>query len=61
MHLLAVHDTVQGFILENIMDSSFSNIYKVAFTACPCFLAYDLFKNNVEYPKHTPFGDCSWQ
>ncbi len=22
--------------------------YKVASTACPCFLAYDLFKNNIE-------------
>jgi hypothetical protein len=44
----AVHDAVQGFTLEYIVDSSFSNIYKVAFTACPCILAYDLFKNNIE-------------
>ncbi len=48
MLLLAVHDAVQGFTLENIVDSSFSNIYKVNFTAYPCFLAYDLFKNNIE-------------
>ncbi len=50
MDLLAVHyhDAVQGFTLENIVDSLFSNIYKVAFTACPCFLAYDLFKNRIE-------------
>jgi hypothetical protein len=48
MHLLEVHDAVQGFTLENIVDSSFSNIYQVAFTACPCFLAYYLFKNNIE-------------
>ncbi len=26
-------------------DSSLSNIYKVAFTACPCFLGDNLFKN----------------
>ncbi len=45
--LLAVHchDAVQGFKLENIVGSSCSNIYKVAFTVCctvcPCFLAYD--------------------
>ncbi len=34
MDLLVVHyyDAVQGFTLENIVD--FSNIYKVAFTAC---------------------------
>jgi hypothetical protein len=48
MHFLAVHDAVQGFTLQNIVDSSLRNIYKVAFTACPCFLAYDLFKNNIE-------------
>jgi hypothetical protein len=48
MHVLAVHDVVQGFTLENIVDCSFSNIYKVAFTACPSFLAYGLFKNNIE-------------
>ncbi len=34
MHFLAVHDAVQGFTLENIVESSFSNIYKVALTAC---------------------------
>jgi hypothetical protein len=49
MHLLAIHDALQGFTLENTVDSSFSNIYKVAFTACPCFLEYDLFKNNKEH------------
>jgi hypothetical protein len=48
MHLLAVHNAVQGFTLENVVDSSFSNIYKVAFTACPCFEAYDLSKNNIK-------------
>jgi hypothetical protein len=46
--VLAVHDAVQGFTLENIVVSSFSNVYMVAFTACPCFLAYDLFKNNIK-------------
>jgi hypothetical protein len=69
MNLLAVHyhDAGQGFTLENIVDSSFSNIYKVAFTACPCYLAYDLFKNRKitpfgkEYHKHMPFGKCSGQ
>ncbi len=50
MDLLAVHvrDAVQGFTPENIVDSSLSNIFKVAFTVCPCFLAYDLFKNKIE-------------
>ncbi len=51
MNLLAVHyhDAVQGSTLENIVNSSLSNIYKVAFTAYPCFLAYDLFKNKIYY------------
>jgi hypothetical protein len=50
MDLFAVHnhDAFQGFTPENIVDSSFSNIYKAAFTVCPCFLAYDLFKNKIE-------------
>ncbi len=48
MHFLAVHDAVQVFILEHIVGSPLSNIYKVAYTACPCFLAYDLLKNNIE-------------
>jgi hypothetical protein len=32
----------------NIVDTSISNICKVAFTACPCFLACDMFKFNIE-------------
>jgi hypothetical protein len=40
MDLLAVHyhDALQGFTLENIVDSSFGNINKVTFTTCSCFL-----------------------
>jgi hypothetical protein len=34
--------------LKILWGASFSNIYKVVFTACPCFLAYDLSKNNTE-------------
>ncbi len=74
MDLLAVHypDAVQGFTLENIVDYFFGNIYKVDFTACCCFLAYDLFYNKIEnllplgsfgkeYPKHTPLTSAQGQ
>ncbi len=48
------HQPIQSFNLVWIpansifqigLNSSFSNTYKVAFTACPCFLAYNLFRN----------------
>ena len=41
------------FTLENIAVSSFSNIYKVAFTACPCFLASNLFRNIIKQLPNT--------
>ncbi len=46
------------------MDSSFSDILKVAFTAYPCFLAYNLFKNNIVNGDGTtichPLKDTPW-